>query len=274
MPFYFIKTVGHSEKDEWIRRAQAETRNHSYQGNDIYQNFEPIKGWRPFEKYGENPIQIIHNCIQDYDNTVNKILFRKDKFSYNQYYSPQYSPGEPHPSMNVLRISGQIAGFNFYKNSYGNPRNALIVPTEVGEETSVYNIMTGPTDYFQSMLADSYRNYSGKVPSDAMRYILYMNLPYVDTANKVCNMYTRFFPPSVFEVDRSISANRPEGFEYIDMMGVRISANPESDCWFYTRDSHQDSSPSQPAVRIGQYNDRTISRIDSERPLFPCFCIG
>ena len=56
MPFYFIKTVSQAEKDAWIKEAKEKAKQFNYKGNKITANFEPIKGWRPFEKYGTDPL--------------------------------------------------------------------------------------------------------------------------------------------------------------------------------------------------------------------------
>lgn len=261
MPFYFIKTVSQAEKDAWIKQAQDEATKYFYQGNTISATFEPVKGWRPFAKYGTNPVEIIHNCIQDYDNTVGKILFRKDRLLYLK---------------DKFHLFGRIADFNFYKER--NPRNALIVPKHIGGKTSVYNIMNNPTDYPDSALADSYKDYYNKFPTEVKQYVLSMDLPYVNTIMHIGRMQAYVFPPAVNEVP-FVPSPYPSliiagAFTNIDVSMAHPSTSPKA-VFFWTRDSYNDGGMGQITIRMTDEERMCVwQRIDSERALFPCFCIG
>lgn len=272
MPFYLIKTVSHSEKDEWIRQAQAKAKKYDYKGNDISQFFEPVKGWRPFAEYGTDPLQIIHNCIKDYDNTVNKILFCKD------FFTARYSTitlGTP----KWFHLSGRIAAFDFYRHEYLNPRNALIVPGGITDEnTSAYNIKNIKVDYLQTMLSNSYDDYYNKLPLDAQKYILETVLPYIDSNGKVGGILAHVFPPAICELQGNLSGHYSmevaSKFTVIDMPKVYVPRQLYSS-YFWTRESFNGQGVSKYAVRINQLTgDLKRCKISNFLPLFPCFCIG
>lgn len=255
MPFYFIKTVSQAEKDAWIKQAQDEAKKYDYQGNRISAEFEPIKGWRPFAKYGTNPVEIIHNCIQDYDNTVNKILFRKDRLPYKK---------------DAFHLTGQIVAFDFYHNY--NPHNALAIQRVIGRETSVYNIMNKPTNYPESDLAYSYQDYYNKFPPEVKQYILNMNLPYVKADGGLDGMQAHVFPPAICETssyDLPYNSTITSAFEDIKWTIVRWEREKKADS-FWLRESCTGMSQFVWQRNIGL----TRNRIDSEQLLFPCFCIG
>lgn len=271
MPFYVIKTVSQSEKDAWIRQAKNEASKYGYRGHKIDQFFEPIKGWYPFAKYGTNPVEIIHNCIKDYDNTVGKILFRKDCF-LTSYNIPTL--GAP----KKFKMSGQIAAFDFYSN-YGNPHNALITPFLLRKgDTSVYNISNIDIDYPRTMLAESYKEYYNKIPFEAQRNILKMKLPYVGSFGGVKGMEAHVFPPAICELQGNLSGHYSmevaSKFTVIDMPKVLgTSRLPYS--LFWARESYDGQGVAQYAVWISNLTGNlSKKRIDSEQALFPCFCIG
>nr|DAY37384.1 MAG TPA: hypothetical protein [Caudoviricetes sp.] len=256
MPFfYFIKTVSKAEINAWLAQAKDKAEEYFYQGNRISAEFEPIKGWRPFAKYGTNPVEIIHNCIQDYDNTVNKILFCRDRFAYKT---------------DTFHLHGKIAGFNFYNTQ--NPRNALILPLVIGKETSVYNIMNNPTNYPESDLVYSYQDYYNKFPPEVKQYILNMNLPYVKAAGGLDSMQAHVFPPAICEIshyDSLYNSTITSAFEHIKWTIVKWAREKKADS-FWLRES---------CTGMGQFvwqvnKGLTRNRIDSNQALFPCFCIG
>lgn len=259
MPFYFIKTVSQAEKDAWIKQAQDEATKYFYLGNTISATFEPIKGWRPFAKYGTNPVEIIHNCIQDYDNTVNKILFRKDRLLYLK---------------DKFHLFGRIADFNFYEGP--NPRNALILPLMIGRKTSVYNIMNNPTDYPESDLADSYKNYYNEFPPEVKQYILNTNLPYVKANGGFDSMQAHVFPPAICEIQRYsklYNSTIVNSFDDIKFWMVKFS-NPMKASTFWVRESYNGGMAQYAMGTKDHYGAILRERIDSEQLLFPCFCIG
>lgn len=273
MPFYFIKTVSQAAKDAWIKQAQEKAKAYKYQGNCISASFEPVKGWHPFEKYGATPIEIMHNCIKDYDNTVNKILFRKDYFKYEQLIGNNIS------NMDMFFLDGQIAAFDFYADKEGNAHhNALIVPRVVNE-TSLYNATVTDIYYPRTMLAHAYRDYYNKFPPEVKKYVLGMNLPYVkdfmDT--EVSYMGAYVFPPAICEVQGNLSRlytmQSALGFTVLNMPKIEVSGNSKTS-FFWTRDSHSSNSVAQYVVQVGEYSNLSRKRIDSEQLLFPCFCIG
>lgn len=273
MPFYFIKTVSQAAKDAWIKEAKEKAKQFKYKGNEISASFEPIKGWRPFEKYGTNPLEIIHNCIKDYDNTVNKILFCKDYFKYKQLIGNNIS------NMDMFFLDGQIAAFDFYAGKAGNAhRNALIVPRVV-DETSLYNATVTDIYYPRTMLARAYKDYYNKFPPEVKKYVLGMNLPYVkdfmDT--EVSYMGAYVFPPAICEVQGNLSRlytmQSAISFTVLDMPKIKVSGNSKTS-FFWTRDSHSSNSIAQYVVQVGEYSNLSRKRIDSEQLLFPCFCIG
>ena len=257
MPFYFIKTVSQSEKDAWIKQAQDEATKYFYQGNSIRAEFEPVKGWRPFAKYGTNPVEIIHNCIQDYDNTVGKILFQRDRFTYKK---------------DTFHLTGQIVAFDFYHDQ--NPHNALAIQRVIGRETSVYNIINKYLNYPESDLAYSYQDYYNKFPPEVKQYILNMNLPYVNAGKSLDAMQAYVFPPAISEIlhyepiyDSAITS----AFEDIKWTIVKWAREKKADS-FWLRESYNDTGMSQ---FVWQGNRGLAQkRIDSEQALFPCFCIG
>lgn len=274
MPFYFIETVSQAAKDAWIKQAQEKAKQFNYKGNQISANFEPIKGWRPFEKYGTETLEIIHNCIQDYDNTVNKILFRKDYFKYEQLIGNNIS------NMDMFFLDGQIAAFDFYAGKAGNAhRNALIVPNEVGNETSLYNAITTDIAYSQTMLARAYRDYYNKFPPEVKKYVLGMNLPYVTdfVDTEVSYMGAYVFPPAICEVQGNLSRlytmQAAIGFTVLNMPKIEVSKNSKTN-FFWTRDPRSSNSVGQYVVQVNEYSNSSRKRIDSEQLLFPCFCIG
>lgn len=275
MPFYFIETVSQAAKDAWIKQAQEKAKAYKYQGNSISATFEPVKGWRPFEKYGTNPLEIIHNCIKDYDNTVNKILFCKDYFKYEQLIGNNIS------NMDMFFLQGRIAAFDFYADKEGNAhRNALIVPMGVGgNETSLYNAIVTDIAYPRTMLALAYRDYYNKFPPEVKKYVLGMNLPYVkdfmDT--EVSYMGAYVFPPAICEVQGNLSRlytmQSAISFTVLNMPKIEVSKNSKTN-FFWTRDSHNSTSVAQYVVSVNEYSNLSRKRIDSEQLLFPCFCIG
>lgn len=275
MPFYFIETVSQAAKDAWIKQAQEKAKAYKYQGNSISATFEPVKGWRPFEKYGTNPLEIIHNCIKDYDNTVNKILFCKDYFKYEQLIGNNIS------NMDMFFLQGRIAAFDFYADKEGNAhRNALIVPMGVGgKETSLYNAIVTDIAYPRTMLALAYRDYYNKFPPEVKKYVLGMNLPYVkdfmDT--EVSYMGAYVFPPAICEVQGNLSRlytmQSAISFTVLNMPKIEVSKNSKTN-FFWTRDSHNSTSVAQYVVSVNEYSNLSRKRIDSEQLLFPCFCIG
>lgn len=274
MPFYFIETVSQAAKDAWIKEAQEKAKQFYYKGNEISASFEPIKGWRPFEKYGTEPLEIIHNCIKDCDNTVNKILFRKDYFNYRQLIGNNIS------NMDMFFLDGQIAAFDFYAGKAGNAhRNALIVPNKVGNETSLYNAITTNIAYSQTMLAQAYRDYYNKFPPEVKKYVLGMNLPYVTNFvdTEVSYMGAYVFPPAICEVQGNLSRlytmQAAIGFTVLDMPKIRVSGNSKTN-FFWTRDPRSSNSITQYVVQVGEYSNLSRKRIDSKQLLFPCFCIG
>lgn len=259
MPFYFIKTVSQAEINAWLAQAKDKAEKYFYQGNRISAEFEPVKGWRPFAKYGTNPVEIIHNCIQDYDNTVGKILFRRDRFAYKT---------------DTFRLYGHIAGFNFYDTQ--NPRNALILPLMIGRKTSVYNIMNKPTDYPDSALADNYKDYYDKFPPEVKQYILNTNLPYVKANGGFDSMQAHVFPPAICEIQRYsklYNSTIVNSFDDINFGMVKFS-NPMKASTFWVRESYNGGMAQYAMGTKNHYGAISRERIDSEQLLFPCFCIG
>lgn len=273
MPFYFIKTVSQAEKDAWIKQAQDKAKAYKYQGNCISASFEPIKGWRPFEKYGTDSLEIIHNCIKDYDNTVNKILFCKDYFKYKQLIGNNIS------NVDMFFLDGQIAAFDFYAGKAGNAhRNALIVPMVVGgNETSLYNAINTDIAYPQTMLAQAYKDYYNKFPPEVKKYVLGMNLPYVKdfVDTEVSYMGAYVFPPAICEVQGNLSRlytmQAAISFTVLNMPKIKVSGNSS---FFWTRDSYDGNSVASYVVQVNEYSNLSRKRIESEQLLFPCFCIG
>lgn len=274
MPFYFIETVSQAAKDAWIKEAKEKAKQFNYKGNEISASFEPIKGWRPFEKYGTEPLEIIHNCIKDYDNTVNKILFSKDYFKYEQLIGNNIS------NVDMFFLEGSIAAFDFYADKEGNAHhNALIVPMEVGNETSLYNAIVTDIAYPRTMLALAYRDYYNKFPPEVKKYVLGMNLPYVTdfVDTEVSYMGAYVFPPAICEVQGNLSRlytmQSALGFTVLNMPKIEVSKNSKTN-FFWTRDSHNSTSVAQYVVSVNEYSNLSRKRIDSEQLLFPCFCIG
>lgn len=250
MPFYFIKTVSQAEKDAWMYKALRDSISPYYEGNQISARFEPIKGWRPFEKYGENPIQIIHNCIKDCDNTIGKILFLRDRVGYID---------------DTLFV---VSGRNFHSDR--NPENILIAPGCVCKERSAYNIINKEIEYPDTMLSDSYDNFYKRFPSDVKQYILNMKLPYRTTKGRIREMNAHVFPPADDELKPHGNSIRP----MFSRFPFDIYA-PDS-LEFWTRNSHNNATVGQCVAIVDERAGIILasSRIDIDYPMFPCFCIG
>lgn len=259
MPFYFIKTVSQAEKDAWEFKALRDSISPYYKGNQISASFEPIKGWRPFEKYGATPIEIIHNCLKNRDKTMNKILFRKDWFT-------------------IKNACWTISGYNFYHKYYHNPQNILVIPKNMvtGWE-GCYNIEINPVNYPESMLSDSCDAFYKRFPSEDKQYILNMKLPYKDCNSHTRSMEAHVFPPAAYELYLMDPSGHirwvDKGFEKLSVFTSPIDMDPLT---FWTRDSSMGGGMTALVAHITSLGEGTFipERISETKPLLPCFCIG
>lgn len=261
MPFfYFIKTVSQAEKDAWEFKALRDSISPYYKGNQISASFEPIKGWRPFEKYGATPIEIMHNCIKDCDNTLGKILFEKDWFTING-------------------ACWAISGSDFYCEHYYNPHNILVIPKNIITGwTGCYNIEINPVNYPSSMLSNSYDDIYKRFPSEDKQYILNMKLPYTDCNSHTRSMEAHVFPPAAPELylmdpgGHIRYANKDFGIFPL-LPSTLFNTDPLT---FWTRDSSMGGGMTALVAHVTSSGEGTFipERIAETKPLLPCFCIG
>lgn len=241
VPLILQAGLSPEQKKEWAKQHSGE---HKIPKAD----FEPVKGWKPFENYGSSPAEIIANCVRkkDYD-----ALFVGDYFD---------------ETVNGTTYRWTIAEFNHYGR---------------GEALLVSNILIPGDDYFGddntyrgSTLEKKFSGFYDAMPASLKPYVLEMTLPWTNYNGSQSTVTEHVFPPSEIEALGTTYYSKESSSSYKEWACfTNDSSRIRSSRAYWLRSTRSGLSYDVPLVLAsgGPYYDDANS---DQRGALPCFCLG
>ena len=241
VPLILQAGLSPEQKKEWAKQHSGE---HKIPTAD----FEPVKGWKPFETYGSSPAEIIANCVRkkDYD-----ALFVGDYFD---------------ETVNGTTYRWTIAEFNHYGRG-----EALLVPDKLMPGTmqfaSSYNTYSG------SSLESKFNEFYNAMPASLKPYVLEMTLPWTNSGGSQSTVTEHVFPPSEIEAFGTTYYSKESSSSYKEWACfINDSSRKRSGRWYWLRSTRSGYESRVPVVN-GDGSHDWYSANNSGGAL-PCFCIG
>ena len=242
VPLTLVAGLSPEQKKEWGKQHSGE---HKIPKAD----FEPVRGWKPFENYGSSPAEIIANCVRkkDYD-----ALFVGDYFD---------------ETVNGTTYRWTIAEFNHYGRG-----EALLVPDKLIPGDVVFN--SGyDNSYSNSNLRTVFSSFYNSMPASLKPYVLEMVLPWTSYSGSPSAVAEHVFPPSEIEAFGNASYSKESSNRYKQWpCFTDNSSRVRSGRTYWLRSTRSGDSHYVPYV----YSDgsRYYNLCYYSYGALPCFCIG
>lgn len=242
VPLTLVAGLSPEQKKEWAKQHSGE---HKIPKAD----FEPVKGWKPFENYGSSPAEIIANCVRkkDYD-----ALFVGDYFD---------------ETVNGTTYRWTIAEFNHYGRG-----EALLVPDKLIPGDVVFN--SGyDNSYSNSNLRTVFNGFYNSMPASLKPYVLEMTLPWTNYSGSQSTVTERVFPPSEIEAFGNPHYSKESFSAYKQWpCFTDNSSRVRSSRRYWLRSTNADYSNNVPTVLSDGSN--SCNYCNYSYGALPCFCIG
>lgn len=285
MPFMITNEISEEEKTAWHNARLAEVKAGTYKGKEITPDFEPIKGWKPFEDIEESSAAIISYANQ-----------HKGLGIYPGDYIKTTVDGDAYKFIIVK------TNFSFYPHDYSSV--LLIADHHTDTKVSAKTWMFGSgCDYKYSYIHKECEKFYSKLPWGIRKYVHEESVPYLnkfyrdDKANwELECVATNVFIPSWVELchdDGFARTNVPENkypnqfVKWPTAFSKSLSdLNAYKNCWLrdlYLASSLGEDEPSLYALYVhaniesdhnGFYLSTSSFYAKGEKYIIPCFCIG
>lgn len=241
VPLILQAGLSPEQKKEWAKQHSGE---HKIPKAD----FEPVKGWKPFENYGSSPAEIIANCVRKKDYAA---LFVGDYFD---------------ETVNGTTYRWTIAEFNHYGRG-----EALLVPDKLMPGDDYFG---DDNTYRGSTLEKKFSGFYDAMPSSLKPYVLEMTLPWTNYNGSQSTVTEHVFPPSEIEALGTTYYSKESSSSYKEWACfTNDSSRIRSSRAYWLRSTRSGYSYDVPEV-LASGGPHIGYADNGQRGALPCFCLG